>query len=218
VEDKLEEEKNIKNINRKILVGYLIINFILFCFFSQLSNISFADFNSILEKIANPQHLVTLLLFTLSMILEGVISSNVKAMLVFCRIRNPLPGHRAFSSIAKKDPRINLKDLQKIFPNNTVPKGEEKQNSEWYKLYRKYSSVGTVWEAHRSFLLTRDLAALTLLLIPIALLGHLMLATDDINIIIHLLILFAFLILSIISSRNYGNRFVANVLVEAIQC
>ena len=38
-------------------------------------------------------------------VLNGLLSADVKAKLVFLRWRDPLPGHRAFSRYAKSDPR-----------------------------------------------------------------------------------------------------------------
>ena len=47
------------------------------------------------------------------MLLAALLPSNVKASLVFWRLRHALPGHRAFSIHAVNDPRIDIAVLQK---------------------------------------------------------------------------------------------------------
>lgn len=208
----MAKEKNIKKSNRKILAGYLVVNFLLFSFISKW--IEFSDLNSFIEKLFDPKHIFVVILYGISIVLEGLISSNAKAKIIFWRIKNPLPGTRAFSDIIKKDQRADVSSLKKLFPDG-FPKDPSSQNAEWYKLYRKYSSTGTVFEAHRAFLLTRDLAAMTLILIPFSIIGHILLSVAKMKILLHALILSALFIINNVSSQNYGNRFVANVLVEA---
>jgi len=212
----LAKEKYIKSLNRKILVGYLFVNFFLFAYFSKLIKIDFGSLKSSFDNLLDPKLLPFVMLYAFSIVLEGIISSEIKAHIIFFRIKNPLPGTRAFSEIAEKDLRINIESLKKLF-SGKLPQKPAEQNKVWYNLFRKYSSSQIVFEAHRSFLLTRDLASLTILLIPISISCHFVLHSPIKAILLHTLILLILLTASILSCRNYGNRFVANVLVEAIQ-
>jgi hypothetical protein len=49
---------------------------------------------------------------------NGLLSADLKAArLVFCDGKHALPGHRAFSVYAKKDPRIDFVRLQRALGN-----------------------------------------------------------------------------------------------------
>lgn len=211
----MAKDKNIKKLNRKYLVGFLVVNICVFIFLSNILTIEVNDFESFMKKLLDPKNVFVFILYVVSIILEGVLSSDLKAKLVFWKWHNPLPGCRAFSHIAKNDPRINIKELKIIFPKG-FPKSSKEQNSAWYNLYRKYSSVTTVFESHRSFLLTRDLSALSLILIPVSFAGYYLLSVWIVPSLFHAFFLISVFIINNLASKNYGNRFTANVLVEAI--
>src|SRR5690606_15254291 len=46
------------------------------------------------------------------LLLTSILPTELKEALVFWRVRDVLPGHRAFSVYAQKDPRIDLNRLQ----------------------------------------------------------------------------------------------------------
>jgi hypothetical protein len=56
---------------------------------------------------------------------------------------------------------------------------------------------------------------LTAAVIPLSVIAHLIAGTQGNTIVYHVLFLLGLLILISLPARNYGNRFVANVLVEA---
>lgn len=99
------------------------------------------------------------------LLLTSLLSSDAKAVLVFWRFTSTLPGHRAFSVYATKDSRIDLNALRKNV--GVFPEGAKDQNTTWYKLYKKVDNDVAVAEAHRQYLLFRDLATISLLLAPL---------------------------------------------------
>ena len=203
----------LKKQNRKTLVGFILINVILF---SVLSNNFFIDTTGIKDLISSaldPKILLVILLFGLSIILEGILSSNIKAIIVFNRIKFPLPGCRIFTDIAYRDHRIDMKKLKGIY-NNNLPSEPESQNSEWFRLYKLYEKVEVIEESHKSFLLTRDLLALSIILIILSTVLHIIVGTDFQNIMYSITIYIVLIIVFKISAYNYGNRFTANVIVE----
>lgn len=211
----MASEKNIKEINRKYLIGYVLANVALFALFSGAFSIDLTQLEGLFKKLTSPAHLLGVLVIPLSLILEGLLSSETKSKLIFCRLDNPLPGCRAFTEIAKHDPRIDLRKVEGLFPSG-IPKEPRDQNSVWYGWYKKHSSKNTVFEAHRAFLLTRDIAALTAILIPASLVADLIWKMDSVGTLIHIGTLILILAISIVASQNYGKRFVANVIVEEI--
>ena len=163
----------------------------------------------------NPMHFIGLLIILLCLVMEGIISSDLKYKFIFWRLKHPLPGSRAFSLIARKDHRIDMEKVARLF-HSGIPKDPREQNTTWYTFYKKHSGKVIVFQAHKAFLLTRDLATLTMIFIPASIVAHLLWGTLADKMWIHVGILFVILIAAIIASQNYGKRFVANVIVEEL--
>lgn len=148
----------------------------------------------------------------LTLVTVGLLPPGLKAALVFWRIRDVLPGHRAFSIHAHKDARINVEALrQRVVPWPSTPAEE---NQTWYSLYKAYSEAPAVQDAHRSYLLSRELAACSVVFLflggaVLAVSGTLQWAG------IFSLIMLAQLTVLALAGRNNGLRFVRNVLSEA---
>lgn len=96
-------------------------------------------------------------------ILNGLLTSQAKARLVFWRWKDPLPGNRAFSIHVNEDPRINIDALNRKLPK--WPKSAHEQNTTWYGLYRTVESESSVATGHRDFLFARDYAVLSALFV-----------------------------------------------------
>ncbi len=175
----------------------------------QLTSASIEHFS---QRIFAKDGLIALCFPLVTIILNGVIGDAGKARLVFWRWTNPLPGCRAFTKIIEEDPRIDVNRLrEKINPLPTEPK---EQNSVWYRLYKRHADKQTVLEAHQSYLLTRDMTALSAVLAISFSVGSFLSAIGWKTATLYSgTLLIQYLIVST-SARNYGNRFVANVLTE----
>ena len=203
-----------KNENRKWLISYLLVQSMVFCFFTGIINFNLAEIDQMLSKFKRAQSFIPLTAAILIIVLEGIFKNAIKEFLVFWRFKNRLPGHRAFSHIGPNDPRIDMTRLALLFPNG-MPEDPKRQNYEWYRLYRDARDQPQVFYSQRAFLLTRDLASLTVLLIPLAISGHFLLGTAPYITIYNLLLLLVLFVFMSLSSRNYAERFVANVLADA---
>ncbi|RAQ10237.1 hypothetical protein DPR02_15520 [Burkholderia cepacia] len=146
----------------------------------------------------------------LVLLLTGLLSHEAKARLVYWRFTNPLPGSQAFTKHAPADARIDMKALAKNVGAFPTDPGE--QNAKWYKLYRQVGDDPAVSEAHKLYLMYRDMAAMSLLLIPLvpaalwyagAPLGSRWLAGA---------LFAAQYVVCAIGARHSGARFVCNVL------
>lgn len=142
--------------------------------------------------------------------LNDLISSNAKASIAFWRIKNVLPGHRAFSEHADADPRIDTAALKKKI--GEFPQSPRDQNTCWYRLFQKHQSNIIVSDSHRRFLLFRDSTSLTLLLLVIFMI---VVAASEpprgAQVMVISGLILQFLWLSI-SAQNTGIRLVQNVL------
>jgi hypothetical protein len=97
------------------------------------------------------------------LLLSGLISHGVKASLVFWKLTDALPGHRAFTKYGPSDVRVDMIALEKnIGPLPTAPAD---QNRLWFRLYKEVETDASVSEAHKSYLLYRDMAAISVALL-----------------------------------------------------
>ena len=86
---------------------------------------------------------------------------RVKQALVFWRIEDALPGCRAFSEHALKDPRIDLIALKRAV-GGEFPTHPGEQNKAWYRLYQQVQDSPSIEDAHKEYLLFRDIVWLTI--------------------------------------------------------
>lgn len=209
------EGKKAKNYTN-LLVCFIILNLAIYLYASlgldYLLNIINSQYlMSIIESTV-----VFAILGLVAVILTEFLSSNIKAILVFWRIKNTLPGHRSFSKYAKKDPRINENVL--IEKHGKLPTEPKEQNNLWYSIYKKHEFETSVFESQRLFLLTRDLTGLSMLIIIIYL-ALVIISKYWFNLgviwsqpyLIYLLIQYFAIA---ITSQNLGKRYVCNVLAQ----
>ena len=105
------------------------------------------------------KHMLSLALPWATLILDGIVTSDFKAVLVYWKWRNPLPGHEAFTVHGRADNRVDMKALET--KHGPLPTGAAEQNKLWYKLSKATADRASVDEAHYAWLLTRDLANLS---------------------------------------------------------
>ena len=146
-------------------------------------------------------------------VVNGIITPHAKAQLVFWRIRNPLPGSRAFSEIAESDPRIDQSELRSRFA--PFPDDEQAQNALWYKLYQSAKNDEAVLGGHKDFLFTRDYASLSaLMVIPLVLLSIFFTKDMSLVVVYAAMLLIQYFVVRMVA-ETYGRRFVATVLAVA---
>lgn len=143
--------------------------------------------------------------------LNELVSSSLKATLVFWRFKNVLPGHYAFTVLANNDARIDVDKLKEKI--GELPQDPSVQNKLWYQLYRKHESDVRVESAHRSYLLYRDCASLTFLVGILILISITIFELEMWQIFTMSLAAILQYCICIIATRNTGERFVQNVLV-----
>ena len=147
---------------------------------------------------------------TPALILSSLLSADHKAVLVFWRLRNPLPGARAFSVHAPADPRIDLAKLRKNV--GEFPTTERDQNSKWYGLYKQVDSDPSVVDSHKNYLLFRDIAAMSLLLVPALPLILYLSGVDSTRMLVSAAWFMGQYLVTAFAARTTGIRFVQNVL------
>ena len=144
------------------------------------------------------------------LVLSSLISADHKAILVFWRLSNPLPGARAFSVHAPADHRIDLAKLKKNV--GEFPAAERDQNSKWYGLYKQVDSDLSVVDSHKNYLLFRDIAAMSLLLVPTVPLVLYFSGIDSTRMLVSAAWFLGQYLVTAFAARTTGIRFVQNVL------
>jgi len=144
-------------------------------------------------------------------VLNALPSADLKATLVYWRLKHALPGHRAFSIYALKDTRINAPRLLKTF-KGTFPSDPAEQNAAWYKLYKTVRDDPSVRDAHRTFLLLRDYTALSAFFLMVFGPWALFIMTDKLGAATYVGLLVGQFLLARQGAHNAGVRMVTNVL------
>jgi hypothetical protein len=145
------------------------------------------------------------------LLLTSLIPADVKATLVYWRVKDVLPGSRAFSRYARRDERIDV-DALKVKVGGEFPRSAKDQNTLWYRLFKERDNEPEVSQAHRLFLLFRDLAALSVLLSVVAPVVLLALGAGLTNAATATAVFGVQYLACAIAARFHGVRMVCNVL------
>ena len=205
-------DKYLKTKNAPYIWTFLGVNIALLLAIRLSGTADLASLNAIWSQLTLKDGIAAAALPILAVILAGVLGDTGKARIVFWRLWNPLPGCRAFSRFVHEDPRINSAALMAKL--GELPAEPRQQNALWYIIYKKQAEKATVVQAHKVYLLARDLTAVSavlLCLFPAAVIASNMTLRLKLGYTGYLVLQY---VITAAAARNYGNRFVTNVLVE----
>ncbi|PSB03782.1 hypothetical protein C7B76_32365, partial [filamentous cyanobacterium CCP2] len=213
----MSTEKTLKHENLRYVRAYTTLIAVIFWWIIQGLSIeeimdSLGNTNDWLGKLMSATVAATLA-YIVTIILTGLLSPKTKYIFVFWRLRNTLPGHRAFSHLMRNDYRIDTEALVRKY--GELPRDPVAQNKLWFKIYKKHEMDKTVLDAHKYFLLMRELTTIAIILILIFSLIGFWLVPDGRSLFYYILTLLILAMLTARAGRNYGERFVTNVLANA---
>ena len=199
-------ERSLKSLNMKwlVLLAAADVFFVLLFIAPDLLN------GVTLIQIGFGRVLITTVMPVLVLLIVNVLPHDLKSMLVYWKPLGVLPGCEAFTKYGPRDPRIDMAALKKNV--GALPTESTEQNSKWYKLYKLVPNEPEVQEAHKLFLMYRDMAVLSLPLVglvPVSL--NVAGASNSTLALAAGLFVFQYL-LTALSARWSGIRFVCNVL------
>ena len=143
-------------------------------------------------------------------LLNGLLSRDFKARIVFWRWSYPLPSRLAFSKHAREEQRVDFAILQERFGD--LPVSPEGQSSLWYRIYKSHENDLAVTQAHRDYLLLRDWCALSFLfLIVLGPVSFFLVVPKSIAASYSGLLLLQYAV-TMIAARNYAASLIRNVL------
>lgn len=180
-----------------------------------ISDGDFSTFRSLLSSMSFKDGLVGLTAPIAAFILDGLLSADAKARIVYCRYCHPLPGSRAFSVHLLNEARADPERLARhwgAFPTDPIA-----QNRLWYRIYRSVEDEVRVREAHRAWLFARDLSAYAALFFILFGAAAWIAGTRWVVSSWYLVGITTQLVASIAAARTYGVRFVRTVLAVASQ-
>lgn len=203
--------KSLKEQNRWRLAAVVGANSLILYGVVQANAIKLTDVRSALE---NAQNLLPVgVAVVVGVVINGLISPDMKARLVFLRWRNALPGHRAFTEYGARDPRVDLAALARQH-GSPLPVDAAEQNRVWYRMYTTVEADPSVRQNHRDFLLLRDYTGLSILFIVFYGTAALVaIGSKQVALTYILLLIGQFLIVRQAAS-NYGSRLVTTVLAR----
>lgn len=197
----------LKETNSKLIWVFFSFNVVLFYTVGLSTMVDLSAFD--LKQFITVRGVWILIVPLILFVMNGIISSDLKASIVFWRWRNPLPACRAFTHYADKDDRIDKNSLTQKY--QTLPTVPKEQNALWYKIYKVHQENPIVKKSHKDFLLARDISSISLLLLFICGLSMSIISSDGIKWIYIGFLLTQFLVFSVIA-QNHGKRFVCNAL------
>ncbi len=98
----------------------------------------------------------------------------------------------------------------------SLPTDPKEQNSVWYSIYKKYSNAPTVTEAHKQFLLARDLSSISFLFAVLGPWGLLLFQHKVSWLTFYFAVMMVHYLTLAIVAQNQGRRLVCNVLTEYV--
>lgn len=199
-------ERSLKSLNMKwlVLLAAADVLFVLLFVAPDLLN------GVTLTQIGVGRVLTTTMMPVVVLLIVNVLPHDVKSMLVYWRPLGVLPGCEAFTKYGPRDPRIDMAALKKNV--GALPRESTEQNSKWYKLYKQVPNEPEVQEAHKLFLMYRDMAALSLPLMALVPLSLNVAGVSNSSLALAAGLFVVQYLLTALSARWSGIRFVCNVL------
>lgn len=199
-------DRSLKSLNMTWLVMLAVLDMIVVLLFVAPEVIKETTWN----QLAVMRGLATTVLPVAVLLLTGLLSHNAKAIVVYWRIKNPMPGCAAFTRHGPADNRIDMVALKKNV--GELPIDPAEQNKKWFKLYKMVGDDKAVVEAHKMYLMYRDMAAMSLPLIVLVPIGLYFIGGTKSGLWITATFFAVQFIACCLGARNSGIRFVCNVL------
>lgn len=199
-------ERSLKSLNMKwlVLLAAADVLFVLLFVSPNLLN------GVTLTQIGIGRVLTTTVMPVVVLLIVNVLPHDVKSMLVYWKPLGVLPGSEAFTKYGPRDPRIDMAALKKNV--GALPTESTEQNSKWYKLYKQVPNEPEVQEAHKLFLMYRDMAVLSLPLVALVPLSLNVAGVSNSTLALAAGLFVVQYLLTALSARWSGIRFVCNVL------
>jgi hypothetical protein len=210
-------DKTLKEQNAWLVRAAVIVHMLAFSWVAleplRLVTLSHEQLVDKIQEAAIPGSISLAVIVLTKMVLLGLVPPNLRDRLVHLKWNNPLPGARAFSRIGPRSSRVNLAAVDKKY--GPLPDEPTDQDRLFYRIYLEHREEIGVLDAHRSYLATRDIATMNILIFLLAPGFALWMTGDAKRVGLYALGLLAAYLLFAIAAKNYAQRLVQNVLACA---
>jgi hypothetical protein len=151
-------------------------------------------------------------------VLNGLLRGEAKDRLVFPEMKIPLPGSQAYTVHARNDPRFTEAEVLEIFrPDAATLADPQRQNAHWYaNVFLPVQDLPAVLQSERSFLFTRDYAALSIIMFVVLGGAGYFLITPVLKWLGYCAFLLVQYILVALAARHAGIDTVTNAFAQAV--
>ena len=204
----------LKSGNKGALRAFATVNVAVF-WAVIVSGADFSTVAAITDSISTKDSFVGMFAPIAVFLLNGWLSADMKARIVYLRWRDPLPGSRAFSIHLRREPRADPARLADRW--GQFPTGATDQNRLWYRMFKSIETKLEIHEAHRDSLLSRDLAGFAFLFVILFVPGIAFGAAESTTKSVYAATLVGQCVAAIVAARSYGVRLVRATLAIASQ-
>jgi hypothetical protein len=212
--DPMSEGKTLKEQNAWLIRATMIAHIAAFAWIAleprKVLSSTAAELVNKLEAMALPGSASFGLIVIASLLLLGLIPSDLRDRLIHLRARHPLPGCRAFTEVGPKSSHVDMKALSTL--SGPLPTDPVDQNALFYRIYKPLRDDVGVCDAHRRYLAARDIGTITLLLaVPLPIFAFVITNNAERSAVYGASLLATYFLCAI-AAKNYSWRMVQHVL------
>lgn len=199
-------ERSLKSLNMKWLVMLATFDILAVMLFV----VPAAAHGSLLSTAAAIRASAALVLPVVVLLLSGLMSHSIKAVLVYWKVKDPYPGCEAFTRYGPDDARVDMAGLKRN--TGVLPTDPSEQNRKWFKLFKMVENEASVLEAHKGYLMFRDMAAMSVPLVLLVPAGLYVAGVSPGLCAAAAVVFLVQFMACCVAARNSGRRLICNVL------
>lgn len=197
--------------NLPLITSFVILNYISFAYVNGLPWQFLKEVKISNEALIFQNPLIAVGIHLSILILCFIIPVDIKNVVIFWRLKDPLPGCRVFTELICKDHRIDIKELEHKY--GKLPTEPREQNTLWYKIYKERQDEKVILSSHGKWLLFREITIIALILMLLLSPMSLLISFDKSSTIYLALLIAQYFILRQ-ATVNAAERFTCNVLAR----
>lgn len=213
----MAEGKSLKEQNAWLIRAAMIGHILAFAWIAaeplRLLSMDGRAFAARLEAAAAPGTAALGLIVIASLLLLGMVKPNWRDRIMHWRLRDPLPGCRAFTQVGPTSSHVDMAALEATY--GPLPTSGEDQNRLFYRIYRDHRDDVGVLDAHGRYLAARDIGTITALVMLFLPWLAWWASGDAGRSFAYGLALVAVYALCVVAAKNYSWRMVQHVLALA---
>ena len=212
-----DQPQSLKAQNAWLIRAVLILHVLAFAYVAfepfVLAQLTRADTLAEIKAAVAPGSLSLAIIVLAKLVLLGLLPARLRDRLIHWRWRHPLPGSRAFTKFGPVDVRVDMARLERRY--GPLPTERGAQDRLFYKIYRAHADELGVLDAHKSYLASRDIGFINLILFVLLPAFAWWATGNPGRVAAYAASLFASYVVMALAAQIYAGRLVENVLATA---